>query len=154
MMGNGRGFLERIGVKRFELALVGVAYCLCRCRCRRDRCHGKSDNENAGRCKQNLTYRHVLTFSAVARRAVLQYRQLWPIHVARVWLPRKPPGLRDGAPITSFTPGSNKRVTLNGSAGWRNSRPMFLSWVQAWWASAPPCTCSSGDGTSFWSTGT
>ena len=37
MMGDGRGFLERIGIERFELALVGVAQGLARCRR-----HGKS----------------------------------------------------------------------------------------------------------------
>jgi hypothetical protein len=31
----------------------------------------------------------MFTFSAVARCSFLQFRQLWPIHVARVWPPRK-----------------------------------------------------------------
>ena len=35
MMRDGRGFLERIGIERFEVALVGVAQGLGRCRRKR-----------------------------------------------------------------------------------------------------------------------
>jgi hypothetical protein len=53
----------------------------------------------------------------------------WPIHVARVWPPRKDDfrksqaGLRSAAAITSFTAGSKSKrfnLQLSWSAGWRN----------------------------------
>ena len=52
-MGVGGALVERVGVERFEIALVGIAQCLGRCR---RRCQGKDCSR--GRCKQTLTYRH------------------------------------------------------------------------------------------------
>ena len=60
-MRMGCSLVERIGIKRFQVALVGVAQGLGRCR--RDRNSG--DRESCRR-KQGLTYRHLFTFSTGA----------------------------------------------------------------------------------------
>src|SRR5438270_12840498 len=66
----GGGFVERIGIERFEVALVGITQRLRRCRR-----HRKSDDRDDGRYTQGLTYRHLFTFSAVACRRFSDYRQ-------------------------------------------------------------------------------
>ena len=65
----GGGLVERIGVERFEIALVGVAQGLGRCRR-----HRKSDDRDGGRCKQGLTYRHL--FSVLRCGALVDCSQL------------------------------------------------------------------------------
>src|SRR6266436_2287455 len=119
-MGVGGGFVERVGIQRFEVALVGVAQHLGR----RGR-HRKSDDRDGRRCKQGLTYRHLFHF------------------------PKGRADLRGKAAIASFTLGSeSRRITFNfRSAGWRNSRPTLSCWGRAWSASAPRCTCRSAAAT-------
>ena len=56
-MGVGGALVERIGIERFEIALVGVAQGLGRCRR-----HAKATDGGRGRCKQTLTYRHLFGF--------------------------------------------------------------------------------------------
>src|SRR6267142_2122630 len=77
---------------------------------------------------------------------------------AQARFPESQGGWRGDGALTSLTAtrlgSARKHVTFNGSAGWRYSRPMSSYWGQAWSASAPPCTCSSEDGMSSWSTGT
>src|SRR5476651_2203624 len=80
MMGDSCAFTQRVGIERFEVALVGIAQGLGGGGNR-----GKSDDREEGRCKQGLTYRHLFTLSTVARHLALQDL----IHVARVYRPRK-----------------------------------------------------------------
>ena len=56
-MRMGGGLVERIGIERFEVALVGVAQGLGRCRH-----HRKCEDGSRGRRKQTLTYRHFVGF--------------------------------------------------------------------------------------------
>src|SRR5579864_9378654 len=69
MMGNGGGFLQRVGIERFEFALVGVAQGLAEGRGRR-----KNDDRSSGRCKQQLTYRHWWMLSATLCSWGMRYR--------------------------------------------------------------------------------
>src|SRR5258708_32560963 len=61
VMRGGCGFPQRIGIERFEVALIGVTQGLRRCR----RYRQGSDRDD-GRCQQGSTYRHLFTFSAIA----------------------------------------------------------------------------------------
>ena len=60
VMRGGGGLPQRVGVERFEVALVGVTQGLGRCRRYR-----QGGDQGERRCQQGLTYRHLFTFSAV-----------------------------------------------------------------------------------------
>ena len=60
-----RGALvQRIGIERFQVALVGVTQGLGRCRRHRES-EDRSRDGCLGRCKQTLTYRHLFDFSTL-----------------------------------------------------------------------------------------
>src|SRR6267154_4259038 len=128
-MGMGSTFVEGIGVERFEVALVGVAQGLGRCRR-----HRKSDDRDRGRCKQGLTYRHLFTFSTMVCCSIQGILTAMAdpccqsLAAAQARFPESQGGWRGDGALTSFTAtrlgSSREHVTFNGSAGWRNSRPM------------------------------
>ena len=57
----GSALVQRIGIERFEVALVGVTQRLGRCRRHRES-KDRSRDGCLGRCKQTLTYRHLFDF--------------------------------------------------------------------------------------------
>src|ERR1700748_1382771 len=60
VMGDRGGFAQRVGIERLEFTLVGGAEDL-----RVSRRSRQSGDRDESRCKQGMTYRHVVEFSAV-----------------------------------------------------------------------------------------
>src|SRR6266571_4714830 len=80
-MSVGGALVERIGIERLEVALIGVAQGLGRCR---QACQG--DETRTDRRKQTLTYRHLILFPVMMSRlapAGRYYRCMLPEFAAR-----------------------------------------------------------------------